>query len=184
MVLLGLYLAGSRALVAQLSWVAVGLADMLLGLVWLVLVVRTLNRLGLVGARKQERTGCLLSLGVLLVLVPATVAGLAWQPWSFWLNHPLFDEAATKIEAGEFESEMINGRKFVRLPEPYERLVQGHHAWVFEHAGSEHVIFVETALAGDFTGYCRVPKGNPLPTFCTATPVWGGRGVWFRVVRN
>lgn len=179
-----LYVVVSRILFVRLTWLGVGFCDLVLFVVWLVLVARALGQVARAAGLRRAIGPTAVWLGVVALLVPVTFVLSVRQPFFFWSHRALFEAAADKAAQGQFEIVTKNQRQFIRLPAPYDDLVQGPEAWVIKDGGRDYIVFPQSALAGEFNGYCRVLDGRPPVQSCTSKPVLGGGGVWFRVDRG
>ncbi len=181
---LALYVVVSRILIVRLTWIGMGLCDLLVFAGWLVLVARAFGQVARALGLRRAIGATAVWLGAVTVLVPLAYALVVSQPLFFWAHRSLLEEAAEKAALGQFEVVTKGNRQFLRLPVPYDRLAQGREAWVIKDGERDFIVFPQSALAGEFNGYCRVLDGKPPMQSCTAEPVLGGGGVWFRVDRG
>ncbi len=179
-----LYVVVSRILFVRLTWLLVGLCDLVLFVVWLVLVARAVGQVARAAGLRRAIGPPAVALGVMAIVVPLVCWSLLGLPLFFWSHRALFEAAADKAAQGQFEIVTRNQRQFIRLPAPYDDLVQGPEAWVIKDGGRNYIVFPQAALAGEFNGYCRALDGVPPAQSCASKPVLGGGGVWFRVDRG
>ncbi len=168
----------------RLSWMVTATVLFALFVLWCVLVVRAMIGLArALGLKRGVAPACLHALTV-AVMVPAVVFSLGRLPLFFWWNRVRFDEAALRAEQGAFPSEQLGYHTFLVLPPPYDGLSDGGRARVVEWNGRKYVVFVRSAYAGEFTGYCRIAGGRAPGGDYRAYPVRGAGSAWFCVVMD
>ncbi len=165
----------------RLGWLVTGMAMVALFVVWCVLLVRSLIRLGrALGLRRGLAPACLNAFAV-VVLVPVVFVGLSRLPVFFWWHRTEFDEATTKAEQGQFAIETFGHHSRLRLPPRFEGLSVGGKAWIIESGDRRHVVFVTATFHGESMGFCRIPDRKPPGEPYHSRPLSGTDGRWFSI---
>jgi len=175
------YVALCALLIVQVSWLVTGLASLALLVVWLILFVRGLGRLGRALGLKVGIWAELANFVTVAVLVPVLFVTLSGLPLFFWWHRAAFEEAAAQAAQGRFALEKRGEHTFVRLPPPYDGLSSCALAWVIDDNGQRYIVFVQSAFAGEFEGYCHIPDKKRPDGYYHPKPVLGSDGSWFHM---